>query len=99
MCINRNVIYKDSKGYISGYKMKDDYWFINKFVIYSRYRGKGFAKELAKYIPQKAKLWPYPLYNFDEDNILNHDQLLKFYASLGFTETSDPFLNLVMIRH
>ncbi len=99
MCINRNVIYKDSKGYITGYLTKDGYMFINKFVVHSRYRGTGYARELAKYIPQKAKLWPFPLFKFDEENILNHEQLIKFYSSLGFTEASDPFLNLVMIRH
>ena len=99
MCINHNIIYKDSTGYITGYLMKDGYWFINKFVIHSRYRGQGNARRLAQYIPQRAKLWPFPLFQFDEDNILNHEQLMKFYSSLGFTEATDPSLNIIMIRH
>lgn len=99
MSFGKQLIYKDSKGYICGYLMKDGYWFINKFVVHSRYRGTGYAKQLAKHLPQKAKLWPFPLFGFDSDNSLNHEQLIKFYTFLGFQEACDPSLNLIMIRH
>lgn len=97
--IDKQIIFKDKTGYICGYKLKDDYWFISKFVIHSKFRGKGYARDLAKHIPQKAKLWAYPLFNFKEDSCLNRNQLIKFYLSLGFEESEDEYENHIMIRH
>lgn len=97
--INDQIIFKNSHGYISGYQLKDGYWFISKFVIHARFRGKGFARELAKHIPQRAKLLCYPLYGFNDDNLLTREQLKKFYLSLGFEEFEDEYQNPIMIRH
>ena len=99
MSFGNSLIYKCKKGYIAGYLMHDGYWFIKKFVVHPRYRNQGFAKTLANYLPQKAKLWPYPLFDHLEEEVLNHEQLVKFYKKLGFEEHTDPFLNFIMIRH
>lgn len=93
----KNIIYKDDYGYIKGKLQKDGYWFIDKFFVYPEYRGKGYARELAKHIPQKAKLLAQPLYVKGE-TVLDRDPLIQFYKSLGFEERPDSNDNMMMVR-
>lgn len=76
-------IYQDKTGYIEGFLDTDGYWWIDYFVIYPKFRGKGLARNLAKHIPRKAKLLAWPMYNLLGKK-LNVDSLVKFYRSLGF---------------
>ncbi len=94
---SNDIIYKDEHGYIKGKLKPDGYWWIDKFYVYPEFRGKGFARDLASHIPQKAKLLAQPLKVKGEDT-LDRDPLIKFYRSLGFQERPDKYDNMIMIR-
>lgn len=97
--INRNhVIYQDEHGYIKGKLLKDGYWWIEKIYVYPEYRGQGYARELAKHIPEKASLLAQPLFVKGE-KVLNKDDLINFYKSLGFEEFPDSNDNMIMRRN
>lgn len=58
------------------------YPYIQSFVIYKRFRGKGLARELAKRLPKKC--WLYALPMSKRKNGLDEVKLINFYKSLGF---------------
>lgn len=61
-----------------------NYPYIYKFVIYEKYRGKGYAKELAKLLPKKCWLFALPITEKINKKGLKANQLIKFYRSIGF---------------
>jgi len=92
-----NILYKDDTGYITGYLNNDGYWWIEEFVIFPKFRGKGLARNLASHIPKKSKLLAYPLVNMGGHQ-LSQENLKKFYISLGFVEISDEHGNVILKR-
>lgn len=74
-------------GFISFSKYPDNI-FINAFVIYKKYRGRGKARKLAQYLPKQCKLLALPL----EDCPLSMEQLINFYKSIDFVLESNNFM-------
>ena len=61
--------------------MRNDGWYyVGTFLVYRAWRGKGWARKLAKHLPPKCFLVPEP---FDTPT-LTLSQLTRFYKSLGF---------------
>jgi GNAT superfamily N-acetyltransferase len=60
--------------------------FIKRFIIHKKYRGKGYARQLSKFIPKHARLFPCRLF-FNEG--LSNQQLMVFYSSIGFVLQKD----------
>lgn len=85
---DKHVIYEDETGYIKGYQNDDGRWWIMEFVINPKFRGKGLARELAKHLPRKCRLYAYPLFNM-KGNKLDLEALTRFYESLGFRFEGD----------
>lgn len=77
--MDKKTIYKNEFGYIKGYQRDDGRWEIMEFVIYPEYRGTGKARELAKFIPQRARLYAHPL-----NSSTQQSKLIEFYKSIGF---------------
>lgn len=94
---SKNLFYKNDYGYIKGYMRPDGYFWVDKIYVYPEYRGQGKAKELASHIPKKAMLLAQPLYVKGE-NVMDKDNLIKFYSSLGFQEQPDSNDNMIMVR-
>lgn len=53
-------------GKIRGYVRKDGYFFVQRLVVDSQFRGQGYGKYLMSLIPRKAKLYAQPLFNYDK---------------------------------
>ena len=90
------ILHKDKTGYIKGH-LKDDYWWIEEFVVYPKFRGKNLAKILAIHLPRKSKLLAQPLFNMAGPHITK-ESLINFYKKLGFTQTEDEVGNTIMSR-
>lgn len=60
----------------------DDYWKIGAFFIKQEFRGKGFARRLAKHLPKRCSLYAEPFDNATSG--LELKALKRFYRSLGF---------------
>lgn len=58
---------------------------VDHFCIKKHYRGKGYARKLARFLPKYCKLIACPT----EPGGLNKDALVKFYKSLGFKESGE----------
>jgi GNAT superfamily N-acetyltransferase len=58
---------------------------VESFVVYPKYRGKGFAKKLARFLPKHCWLHAQPLANMPGKKLEKKD-LIEFYKSIGFTE-------------
>lgn len=94
----KHTIYEDETGYIKGYQADDGRWWIMEFAIKPEYRGKGLAKELAKHLPWKCRLYAWPMFNMvrkEKVDILGADQLKAFYKNLGFVESIE---DNIMVR-
>lgn len=83
-----DMIYKDKTGYIKGYLRSDGWWWIAEFVINPKFRGKGLARELAKHIPRKSRLYAWPMFNMPGKK-LGVDDLKNFYRSIGFKDVEN----------
>lgn len=62
---------------------------VKKFVVYKKLRGRGYARELAKFLPRHCKLFPARLYYGQG---LDNTALIKFYSSLGFKMMKDGIM-------
>jgi ribosomal protein S18 acetylase RimI-like enzyme len=87
------IIYQDKTGYISGYYQEDKTFYLYQFLIYPDFRGKGLARKLAKYIPKKCELMVV-----ENNEVLNQQQLVSFYESLGFIKVGGK-RNILMKRN
>lgn len=58
---------------------------IDLFYIKKHYRGKGYARKLARFLPKHCKLIACPI----EEKSLDKESLIKFYKSLGFKEDGE----------
>jgi GNAT superfamily N-acetyltransferase len=88
--ILENVI-KKPYGYISFNPTSSKFGGIPKietFVIYEKYRNKGYARKLAKFLPEHCWLQAEPLANMPGIK-LNKQQLIAFYKSIGFIKYFD----------
>lgn len=92
----RDVLYEDATGFIVGHKRLDGHYWIEKFVLYEEYRGKGLAKALASHLPKKSRLLAYPL--MESGSYLPLHILIRFYESLGFKSKRDAYGNTIMVR-
>lgn len=63
--------------------LKIDYFYIKK-----PYRGKGYARKLARFLPKHCRLIACPT----EPGGLNKENLVKFYKKLGFKEDGEFLL-------
>lgn len=96
--MKKNYLYKTTFGYIVGKPKSDSYW-IDEFVVYAKYRGKGFARKLANFLPEKCYLCACPLWNKKGKKFLDTDQLINFYKSLGFLHTINKYGHNIMYRN
>lgn len=69
-------------GHILGHHIGSTTW-IDEFVVYPKFRGKGFARRLAMHLPEKCRLCAQPYHHMNEQG-LDSNQLIRFYESLGF---------------
>lgn len=94
--MRKNILYECEYGYIAGVAINyTDYW-VDEFVIYPDFRGKGLANELAKHLPKTCRLIACPL--IDKGRQLTTEQLVKFYEKHGFKLVMSAFGENVMQR-
>jgi len=80
------TVFKYGETLVTIYK---GYNYINDFWVNPMYRGKGYGKRLATYLPYICWLMSCP---YDKDkNSLNRKQLLMFYRKLGFKFYKDKY--------
>lgn len=79
-------------GHIKGYLRPDGYYWIQQFTVLPEYRGRGYGHMLAKLLPQKCKLFAYPMMNGAGPHI-TPEALVRFYEGIGFRKiTEDPIM-------
>ncbi len=94
----KSYIHKCNFGYIVG-KIKGEAYWIEEFVVYARYRGKGYARRLAEFLPRSCYLCACPLWNKKGKKFLNTEQLIIFYKSLGFLHSVNKYGHNIMYRN
>lgn len=58
---------------------------VDHFFIKKHYRGKGYARKLARFLPKHCKLIACPT----ESNGLDKENLIKFYKKVGFKQNGE----------
>jgi GNAT superfamily N-acetyltransferase len=71
-------------------------WEVGSFIIFPGWRGKGWARKLARHLPEHCRLEASP---FDQDNGgLDFTQLVRFYERLGFRKEEGRSALYWMVR-
>lgn len=96
--MGKNYLYKCYYGYIVG-KPKGNFIWVEEFVVYAKYRGKGFARKLANFLPESCFLCACPLWNKKGKRFLTTEQLIVFYKSLGFLHSVNKYGHNIMYRN
>lgn len=90
------TIIRKRYGYI---KTSHNGTWVEEFFIYKKFRGQGYARKLAAFLPAQCSLLAHPLYGtFGEVPGLSNNALINFYKSLGFRLAPDEDGNNIMTR-